>query len=202
MESDRRKYLHKKSYLEARLQKDVLEDGIAYIPCKVEGMSDIISKYSIEGCESVDQGFLDYINSFLEYIPSKYPVVLSICGHKFSDEEKEIITDTIMSEMHYMLGKTEAYNRRKKKIFIFMSVGTIITGLLLYFLLRVAIFVTTDIPIEFFYVLFWLFADAFVRYLFIDKLDLNYEKMRRGWQASIRVEFEDPEETKDPEEAE
>ena len=41
----REEFYYKKSYLEHRLQKDVMEDGIAHIPCRVEGIDDIISKF-------------------------------------------------------------------------------------------------------------------------------------------------------------
>ena len=46
-----------------------------------------------------------------------------------------------------------------------MAVGTIGSGILLALIRKI---ISDDIPIEFFYVLFWLFAYAFVWYLFID----------------------------------
>jgi len=36
---DKEQFLYKKSYLKNRLQQDVMEDGIAYIPCKVQGIN-------------------------------------------------------------------------------------------------------------------------------------------------------------------
>ena len=61
---DKEQFLYKKSYLKNRLQQDVMEDGIAYIPCKVQGINDIISKFSTKGCESLDPEFLYYITIF------------------------------------------------------------------------------------------------------------------------------------------
>ena len=62
MNNDKREeFYYKKSYLEHRLQKEVMEDGIAYIPCRVEGIGDIISKFSIKDCESLDGEFVDYL---------------------------------------------------------------------------------------------------------------------------------------------
>lgn len=55
-----KKFLNKKSFLEYRLNKEVLEDGIAYIPCHVDNLEDIISKYSIRGCESLSTEFVDF----------------------------------------------------------------------------------------------------------------------------------------------
>ena len=49
--------------------------------------------------------------------------------------------------------------------------------------------ITDDVPLEFFYVLFWLFADAFVRYLFIESTDYKNDKIRAGRIASMKVEF-------------
>ncbi len=183
-------YLYKKSYLDRRLQRDVMEDGIAYIPCRVEGIDDIISKFSVSGCESLDSEFMIYITDFIEFIPPDYPVVLELSGAKFSPEEKKTITDTIVSEMDYLLGKTEEHISHKKKIFLYMIAGTIISGILLGIFKRIF----SDAPLEFFYVLFWLFADTLVRYLFIEKLDFRSEKIRTGRLASIKVEFLEPDE--------
>jgi hypothetical protein len=67
-----------------------------------------------------------------------------------------------------------------------MAVGTIGSGILLALIKNV---INDDIPLEFFYVLFWLFADAFVRYLFIENDDYKNEKIRAGRLASMKVEF-------------
>ena len=182
----REEYYYKKSYLEHRLQKDVIEDGIAYIPCRVEGIGDIISKFSIRGCESLDGEFMDYLLDFADCIPDEYPVVLEIYGPKFSDEEKTRITETIESDTDYLLGKTEAQNRHHRKVFWWMAVGTIGSGVLLALIKKL---ITDDIPLEFFYVVFWLFADSFVRYLFIENADYKNEKIRAGRIASMKVEF-------------
>ena len=45
------------------------------------------------------------------------------------------------------------------------------------------------IPLEFFYVLFWLFADSLVRYLFVENYDYRNDKIRAGRIASMEVEF-------------
>ncbi len=181
----RKAFYYKKSYLKHRLQKDVMEDGIAYIPCKVEGLSDIISKYSVEGCESLDDGFLNFIQEFIEFIPAEYPVVLEIHGPKFTDAEKKLITEVVTAETDYLLGKTEAQISHHRKVFMWMAVGTILSGILVAFI--------DDwleaVPREFIYIIFWLFADAFVRYIFIEKFTYNNDKILAGRLASIKVEF-------------
>jgi len=182
----RSSFYYKKSYLDRRLQKDVMEDGIAYVPCRVDGISDIISKFSTKDCESLDGEFVDYLLDFIDCIPEEYPVVLEVHGPKFTDEEKKLITETIESDTDYMLGKTEAENRHHRRVFFWMAVGTIGSGFLLAVIKK---FISDEIPIEFFYVLFWLFADEFVRYLFIENSTYKDDKIRAGRIASMKVEF-------------
>ena len=180
-----RKFLSKNSLLERRLKNEVLEDGIAYIPCRVENMEDIISRYSVRGCESLNSEFADYIMSFVECIPIQYPIVLEIYGSKFTDEEKKIIVDTIVSDGDYQLGRTIQENRHHRMVFIEMVIGTIVMGLIITFIGQYV----GGIPREFFYVLFYLFADAFVRYLFIERGDYRNEKISAGRIASMKVRF-------------
>ncbi|MCR5451300.1 MAG: hypothetical protein K6F00_01570 [Lachnospiraceae bacterium] len=187
--ANRKKFLNKKSYINRRLNHDVIENKTAYIPCKVSGIQDIISKYSVKECESLDAEFIAFITDFIEYVPPEYPVVLEIIGPKFSPEEKRIITDTVTGELDYMLGKTEKFILHKRRMFFGMILGTIVSG----FLLGIVKLYASDVPIEFFYVLFWLFADAFVRYIFIDNIDYKEEKIRVGRLASMKVEFKEDE---------
>ncbi len=163
-----------------------MEDGIAYIPCRVDGIGDIISRFSIKGCESLDGEFVDYLLNFVDCVPEEYPVVLEIHGPKFTDEEKTLITEVIESDTDYMLGNTETQNRHHRKVFWWMVVGTVGSGILLALIKNLII---DDIPLEFFYVLFWLFADALVRYLFIENYDYKNDKIRAGRIASMKVEF-------------
>lgn len=186
MEQDKkRQYLYKKSYLNRRLQRDVMENGIAYIPCKVESIDDIISKFSVRGCESLDSEFLDYVTDFIDFIPADYPVVLEITGPHFSPEEKKVISETVTGDMDYLLGKTEENHVVKRRRFWFMITGTLISG----GLLGIARQILTSVPLEFFYVIFWLFADSLVRYLFIERLDYKDERIRLGRLASMNVEY-------------
>ena len=171
--------------MERRLKNEVLEDGIAYIPCRVENMEDIISRYSVRGCESLNSEFADYIMSFVECIPIQYPIVLEIYGSKFTEEEKNIIIDTIASDGDYQLGRTIQENRHHRLVFIEMVVGTVVSGLLITLIGQYI----GGIPREFFYVLFYLFADSFVRYLFIERGDYQNEKISAGRIASMKVRF-------------
>ena len=178
-------FYKKKSDLQQRLQKDLIRDGIAYLPCKVSGVDDTLSKFSMPGIESLDSEFTDALMNTVDCIPQEYPLVLEIHGPKFTEKEKEMITETIISDADYMLGKTEAQNRHHRKVFWSMVAGTVGSGILLG---PIKIFID-EIALEFFYVLFWLFADALVRYLFIEHGDYKNDKIRAGRIASMKVEF-------------
>lgn len=182
----RSEFYHKKSHLRNRLQKNILKNGIAYIPCRIDGLSDIVSKFSVESNATLDAEFVAYLLEFVDCIPEEYPIVLEIHGPRFSEETKKWLSELIAEEGDYLLGKTEADNRHHRRVFWWMLVGTIGSGILLAGIKKL---ITDDVPIEFFYVLFWLFADAFVRYLFIENTDYRKDKIRAGRIASIKVEF-------------
>ncbi len=193
--SNKDRFLYKKTYLARRLQHDVMENGIAYIPCKVRGMEDIISRFSISGVETTDAEFLNYITDYAEFIPPEYPLVLEIYGPAFSEAEKRVITETITSDLDYLLGKYEDLHQYQKRKFLFMMVGTVVSGIVASF----CKLWLTDIPLEFFYVIFWLFADSLVRYLFIEKRDFREGRIRMGRLASMKVNFvEQPEQRASP----
>lgn len=183
--SKREEFYNKKSHLDSRLKKDIIRNGIAYLSCKVSGIDDILSKFSTEVIAAVDAEFSDALLNTVDCIPQEYPLVLEIHGPKFTQEEKELITETIISDADYMLGKTEAENRHHRKVFWGMVAGTVGSGILLGALKHFV----DEVPLEFFYVLFWLFADALVRYLFIENGDYKNEKIRAGRIASMKVEF-------------
>ena len=96
-----------------------------------------------------------------------------------------MISEAVLSDADYLLGKTEAENSHHRKVFWWMVAGTVGSGVLLGVLRHFV----DDVPLEFFYVLFWLFADALVRYLFIEFGDYKNEKIRAGRIASMKVEF-------------
>ena len=183
--SKREEYYKKKSQLINRLNKDVIRDGTAYLSCKVEGLDAILSKFSVRGIQSWNGEFIDEFLSFVDCIPQEYPLVLEIHGPQFTEEEKKMITEAVISDADYLLGKTEAENSHHRKVFWWMVAGTVGSGVLLGVLRHFV----DDVPLEFFYVLFWLFADALVRYLFIEFGDYKNEKIRAGRIASMKVEF-------------
>ena len=184
--SKREEYFYnKESQLKSRLQKEIIRDGTAYLSFRVRGLDDILSKFSIKGAESIDAEFIDAILDLVDCIPPEYPLVLEIHGPKFTEEEKRMITEAVTTDADYMLGRTEAENKHHRKVFFGMIAGTVGSGILLAVIKQFI----DEIPLEFFYVLFWLFADALVRYLFIEHGDYKNDKIRAGRIASMKVEF-------------
>ena len=72
-----------------------------------------------------------------------------------------------------------------------MAIGTVVSGVLLAVLGKLL----DDIPQEFFYVLFWLFADSLVRYIFIEREDYREQRIGAGRIASLKVEFVEDEDS-------
>ena len=92
---NRRLFLKRDAKLDERLKKDVIDHGIATIPCRVTGMDDVISHYSVKGYETLSSEFSEYIESSASFIPGDYPIVLEISGYNFSEEEQKMIRNTI-----------------------------------------------------------------------------------------------------------
>ena len=177
-------YKRKRSDVKKRLENEFLDHGIATIPCKVSGIEDIISSYSVPGYESLDSGFVEYLNSIIEIIPEAYPIVLNIVGTKFTEKEQEIIRETIEYDVAYDLGEAERENRNLLEMKVVMVVGTIITGII------IAIFDQWDaISTEIQYIFFWFFAYTLVEFIFIEGRDLKRQRIRAARRACISVVF-------------
>lgn len=177
-------YSRKKSHIEARLNEEFIDHGIATIPCKVNGMDDIISSYSVPGYECLDPGFVEYISSTVDCVPDYYPVVLNIVGHKFTDKEQEIIKSTIEDDLAYNLGSVEKENKGHKILFICMAIGLILTSIM------ISIFKWwSEIPIEMLFVFFWFFGDTVVSYLLIEGWQFRRHRLRAARLACMQVIF-------------
>ena len=64
--SKKEEYYKKQSHLINRLNKDVIRDGTAYLSCKVEGLDDILSKFSVKGIQSLNGEFIEEFLSFVD----------------------------------------------------------------------------------------------------------------------------------------
>ncbi len=178
-------FLKKNAQLDKRIREDVLDNNIAYIPCNVCGMDDIISHYSVKGHETLNPEFREYIKDYADSIPAEYPIVIDICGHDFMEEEKEIIRSTIEDDFFYEMGSIQLKNRKNLLLFIFMAIGMIVSGVL------ISVFANAFAGLlELFYVVFWFCADMVVAFIIIDGREQRESKILSGRLASAFVQFD------------
>ena len=64
----------RKGHLDYRLKRDYVRNGIATIPCRVSDYSDVISAYSVKGCETLNPEFDAYLKSTAELMPPECPL--------------------------------------------------------------------------------------------------------------------------------
>ena len=70
----------RKAHLDYRINRDYVRNGIATIPCRISGYNDIISPFSVKGCESLTPDFFDYLTASADVTPAECPLVLNIIG--------------------------------------------------------------------------------------------------------------------------
>lgn len=183
---NRNAFLRKKANLDQLVRHTFLEGDQAVIPCRARAYSDIISPYSVEGCETLNPDFQAYILDIIRFIPDEYGITLQIDGPGFTAEQQERIRATIQTDMLYALGEAEEQERAAFRSFLFMIAGCIGMGLFLTF----AHF-ALDIAHEFFYIVFWFFADTLVRYLLQERSGKRYNRLLAGRLASMGLRFAD-----------
>ena len=174
----------RKGRLDYRVKRDYVRNGIATIPCRISDYSDVISPYSVKGCETLNKEFEDYLKEAADLTPPECPLVLNIIGDCLSQEEKETIEDTILDDFSCDLGVVERENKRHTHVFSFMLIGMLLSLLLLWFTETLA-----EEPRELLYVLFWFMAETLCDYIFLTGHDLRWSRRQAGRLASIKVVF-------------
>ncbi len=176
----------RQSHLDSRIKRDYIANGIATIHCQISSYNDIISAYSVKDQESLNLDFVDYLQDNAAPIPDECPLVLNIIGDCLTEDEKKTIKEIIRDDFAYRLGNVEKEQQEEFRLFLFMLIGSIAAGILLWltdFL--------DEVPREIFIVLFWFFGDRMFEYLFITQRDLKQERRLAGRLASIKVIFSD-----------
>lgn len=176
----------RKGHLEARLKKDFVDNGIATIPCRINDFHDVISPFSVKKYETLNPDFADYLYLAADVTPSDSPLVVYIIEDFLSEEEKKDVRETIQEYFAYKLGLVEKRERRHTKTFIFMSVGLVVSGILLWLSQ-----ILEEVPRELFFFLFWFMGDTLCDYLFLTGHELRHERRTAGRLASIKVIFAD-----------
>lgn len=176
----------RKAHLDYRIKRDYVRNGIATIPCQISDYSDVINPYSVKGCETLNTDFFDYLTTAAEVTPPECPLVLNIIGDCLSQEEKQTIEMVIRDDFAYDLGMVEKDENRHKRIFCFMTVGLILSGILLWFTKALA-----DEPRELLFIPFWFMGETLCDYIFMTGRDLRLQRRLAGRLASVKVVFSD-----------
>ena len=176
----------RKADLNYLVKRDYIRNGIATIPCRVSDYNDVISAYSVKGCETLNPDFAEYLKSTAAVMPQECPLVLNIIGDCLSQEEKETIEEIILDDYAYDLGIVEEAEKRNARTNCLMLVGLILSGTLLWLTHSLA-----DEPRELFYILFWFAGETLCDYFFLTGHDLRRDRRLAGRLASIKVIFSD-----------
>ena len=174
----------KKSYIESRLQRDYIRNGVATIFCRINSYDDVVTPYSVKGHEATDLEFIEYVRGAAKVIPDEHPLVLNIVEDCLSEEERQTIREVIHDDLAYDFGMVEQEENRQWKIFIYTIIGLIVSGIIL-----VLTETWDDIPREFFFLLFCFMGDGIFEYVFFTGHELRQERRLAGRLASIKVIF-------------
>lgn len=179
-----RLFERRRGHLDYRIKRDYVRHGIATIPCQISEYSDVINPYSVKGYETLNTEFFDYLTTTAEVTPDECPLVLNIIGDCLSEEEKKTIEETIRDDFAYDLGVVEKEEQRHKRIFRFMLIGLILSGVILWFTKSLA-----DEPRELLFIPFWFMGETLCDYIFLTGYDLRRQRRLSGRLASIKVVF-------------
>ena len=182
------KNLSKKSVDVGKFVKDFyVERGLAYISCNVSGYYDIIDRYSVKGYEWIEESFARFVEENAIYIPPEYPIVLEICGHRFTKEQQACIEATILDYYALKMGDVQMSMQGNRRRIVFLL------GLMLLF--AVFVYIASQLPglprplAEAPFVLFWMALWDGAEMFFLDRQDLQQDKLEAAQLASMKVTF-------------
>lgn len=164
-----------------------LEGGLAVISCNVSDYYDIIDRYSVEGYEWLNEEFTRFIESNAWYIPIEYPIVLEICGAKFTRAQRKAITETIQDYYQLKMGdKQMELHSNTFRVLAFFVIAVVFT--IIFFIVDSTH--QDSFFNEFIVILVWFFIWELSDLLIYDRRDLQEEKMEAAQLARIVVRFE------------
>lgn len=164
-----------------------IENGLAFISCKVKNYHDIIDRYSVEDYEWLDESFARYIESNAAYIPTEYPIVIEIIGGHFGEEQKETIEETILDYYGLSLGDKQIEMNRNLRKIVIIAIISVLVACLEWFL---DVNNYNTILQESIMILVWFFVEDLVE-LILERIDLQEEKTDAAQLASVAIRFSD-----------
>ena len=182
------KNLSRKSVDVGKFVKDFyVEKGLAYISCNVSGYYDIIDRYSVKGYEWLEESFARFVEENAIYIPPEYPIVLEICGHRFTKEQQDCIEATILDYYALKMGDVQMSMQANRRRIVFL--------LALMSVFAIFVYIASQFPnlprplAEAPFVLFWMALWDASEFLFLDRRDLQEDKLEAAQLASMKVTF-------------
>ena len=176
----------RKGQLDYLLNRDFINNGIATFPCKITSYYDIINPLSIRRFETLNQDFADFLELGAGVVPTECPIVLNIVEDCLTEEERMIIEITIREYFSYKLGVVEKEEKRHRRRFLILSVGLVVSSLLLWLSEGL-----DEISRELFFIIFWFMGDTLCDYILLTGHDLRRDRKLAGRLASIKVIFSD-----------
>lgn len=165
-----------------------LENGLAYISCNVRGYYDVIDVYSVNGYEWLNDSFARFIESNAYYIPPEYPIVLEICGTKFTKPQQDTIVQTIADYYSLKLGDKQLdLDVNRKRALTLLLFGAVFFGLvwLLDYIMLISSIKETIL------VIFWFFIWEFADLVLLARSDLRASKTDSAQLACMKVIFQE-----------
>ena len=185
------KKFSKKSVDLDKFVKDIyVEHGLAYISCNVEGYYDIIDRLSVDGYEWINGHFARFVEQNANYIPTEYPIVLEICGHRFTKEQQDTIEETIADYYALKMGDTQMALEKNKGRAIFLVLMALLFAVFVFASSRFSGGVLS-VVVEVVFILFWVFVWELTDCLLFERRDLREARTEAAQLASIKVTFKE-----------
>ena len=184
------KKFSKKSVDLEKFVKDIyVDNGLAYISCNVHDYYDIIDRLSVDGYEWINGHFARFLEQNANYIPTEYPIVLEICGHRFTRQQQETIEATIADYYALKMGDTQMDLEKNKGRAIFLAVMAVVFAGFVYFSSGFTGHLIS-VLVEVVFILFWVFVWELADCLIFDRRDLLEARTEAAQLASLKVTFQ------------
>ena len=183
-----KKFRNKSIDLDKFVKDIYVDNGLAYISCNVTGYYDIIDRLSVEGYEWINGHFARFVEQNANYIPTEYPIVLEICGHRFTEKQQDTIEETIADYYALKMGDTQMALEKNKGRAIFLVILALIFAGMVFISSRFSGGILSVI-VEVVFILFWVFVWELTDCLLFDRRDLKEARTEAAQLASVKVTF-------------
>ena len=168
----------------------VLEDGIAYLACKIDNTADAIRKAAVSGYELITAGLEDYIEYFSLIVPSRCPVIMEITrdnadAQEFTPEEQELLSRAIRNHFKFKMVEKQGKIQESVRRIVGFTLATAIVIFLLAFCEKLISPYTQD----FIVLLLWFFADYLAEFVLIDLRQTINEKNSCAQMLCMKITY-------------